>query len=69
MHGWKEIANYLHCGVRTAQRWETNLGMPVSAGVSPAQRGYADHSELGRLDRWRRNLFRELRSALAANVR
>lgn len=29
LHGWKEIATYLHCGVRTVQRWEA-LGMPVS---------------------------------------
>lgn len=27
--GWKEVANYLGKGVRTAQRWEQQLGMPV----------------------------------------
>jgi hypothetical protein len=27
--GWKEIAHHLHVGVRTAQRWELDLGMPV----------------------------------------
>jgi CheY-like chemotaxis protein len=27
--GWKEIANYLKQGVRTAQRWELSLKMPV----------------------------------------
>jgi hypothetical protein len=26
--GWKEIAEHLHLGVRTAQRWE-QLGLPV----------------------------------------
>lgn len=26
--GWKDIAKYLGCGLRTAQRWET-LGLPV----------------------------------------
>lgn len=26
---WKEIANYLGKGVRTVQRWETQLGLPV----------------------------------------
>ena len=26
--GWKAIAGYLNCGVRTAQRWETN-GLPI----------------------------------------
>jgi hypothetical protein len=26
---WKEIAGYLHRGVRTVQRWEATFGMPV----------------------------------------
>lgn len=26
---WKEIANYLGKGVRTVQRWEVTLGLPV----------------------------------------
>lgn len=29
LHSWKEIARYLGCGVRTVQRWEHDLGMPV----------------------------------------
>ena len=29
LNGWKEIANYLHCGIRTVQRWESNLRLPV----------------------------------------
>jgi cell division protein FtsB len=28
LSGWKEIANYLHRGVRTVQRWE-KFGLPV----------------------------------------
>lgn len=28
LNGWKEIANYMHQGVRTVQRWEA-LGLPV----------------------------------------
>ena len=28
LSGWKEIAEHLHLGVRTAQRWE-RLGLPV----------------------------------------
>lgn len=28
LSGWKEIADYLHCGVRTVQRWERK-GLPV----------------------------------------
>src|SRR5690349_11256583 len=26
---WKEIASELNCGIRTAQRWERTLGLPV----------------------------------------
>lgn len=29
LNSWKEIAAYLHCGVRTVQRWESALGLPV----------------------------------------
>lgn len=29
LNSWKEIAQYISCGVRTAQRWERDLLMPV----------------------------------------
>ena len=29
LNSWKEIAVYLNRGVRTVQRWETDLGLPV----------------------------------------
>ncbi len=29
LNGWKEIANYLDRGVRTVQRWEQHLELPV----------------------------------------
>lgn len=29
LHGWKEIAAYLGCGVRTVQRWEMEVGLPI----------------------------------------
>ncbi len=29
LNSWKEIACYLNRGVRTVQRWESELGMPV----------------------------------------
>lgn len=29
LNSWKEIATYVGRGVRTVQRWEANLGMPV----------------------------------------
>jgi hypothetical protein len=29
LNGWKEISDHIERGVRTAQRWEALLGMPV----------------------------------------
>src|SRR5215470_2182002 len=29
LNSWKEIARYLERGVRTVQRWETDLALPV----------------------------------------
>jgi len=29
LRSWQEIAAYLHRGIRTVQRWEVTLGMPV----------------------------------------
>ncbi len=29
LNSWKEIATYLNRGVRTVQRWESELGLPV----------------------------------------
>lgn len=29
LNSWKEISRYLHRGVRTVQRWERELGLPV----------------------------------------
>ena len=44
--GWKEIANYLHCGVRTAQRWEHG-GLPIERPI-PGRRSHvvADSEQL-----------------------
>ncbi len=36
LSGWKDIAKYLGLGVRTVQRWEIRLGLPV---IRPAGRG------------------------------
>ncbi len=35
---WKEIASYLGKGVRTVQRWERQLGLPVRRPVNCAQK-------------------------------
>jgi hypothetical protein len=29
LNSWKEIATYLNRGIRTVQRWEADLGMPI----------------------------------------
>ena len=50
LNSWKEIASYLGRGVRTVQRWEAQLGLPVHR---PAGR---DHSAVlafsNELDQW-----------------
>ena len=38
LNGWKEIAGYLKCGVRTVQRWHRDLHLPVTR-VRSGQRG------------------------------
>ena len=36
LNTWKEIAGHMHRGVRTVQRWEATLGMPVRRlGTTP----------------------------------
>ena len=50
LNSWKEIANYLGRGLRTVQRWEAQLGLPVHR---PAGK---DHSAVlafsSELDQW-----------------
>ena len=38
LNSWKEIAEYLNCGVRTAQRWHRDLHLPVTR-VRSGRRG------------------------------
>jgi hypothetical protein len=50
LNGWKEISNHIERGVRTAQRWEALLGMPVHRPAlkdRSAVVAFADE-----LDRW-----------------
>ena len=57
LDGWKEIAAYLNRGVRTAQRWEQELDMPVRRlDTGGAETVYAFKKEL---DAW---LLRQSRS-------
>lgn len=47
LNSWKEIASYLDRGVRTAQRWELELQLPVRRiGRGKRSPVYADVSEL-----------------------
>jgi hypothetical protein len=49
LSGWKEIAGYLHCSVRTIQRWEAQ-GLPVHRPMPGARSHVIAHSD--ELDRW-----------------
>ncbi len=65
LSSWKEIASYLNRGVRTVQRWEVTLGLPVHRPAKKSRSAVlAFRSEL---DEWLRNdrLAREVnRSAI-----
>lgn len=52
---WKEIAAYLGKGVRTVQRWEADLALPVHRPTQ-AQRGIV-MAFPGELDVWSRRHF------------
>lgn len=47
--GWKEIANYLHCGVRTAQRCE-HKGVPIIRRMPGSHAHVIAYSQ--HVDRW-----------------
>ena len=51
--GWKEIAAYLKCGVRTAQRWQLEYHLPI-ASVRTKRKGLVMAESEG-LDDWIRN--------------
>jgi tetratricopeptide (TPR) repeat protein len=51
LDSWKEIAAYLRRGVRTAQRWERDAGLPVRRVGGDRQAVYAFRGELD--DWWR----------------
>lgn len=56
LDGWKEIAAYIGRGVRTAQRWEKELGLPVRRQVTgTSDTPYAVPAEI---DEWRERMTR-----------
>ena len=50
LNGWKEISNHIKRGVRTAQRWEALLGMPVHRPSLKDRSAVIAFSD--ELDRW-----------------
>jgi hypothetical protein len=50
LNGWKEISNHIERGVRTAQRWEALLGMPVHRPALKDRSAVVAFSD--ELDRW-----------------
>lgn len=52
LSGWKEIAAHLGRGVRTVQRWEATLGLPVIRPANRCRSAVCAHS--GELDAWLR---------------
>ncbi len=65
LHSWKEIARFLGKGIRTVQRWEASLSLPVIRSGSCSHNVLARRSEL---QAWISNRFvpveREDRRAL-----
>jgi len=51
LNSWKEIASHLDRGVRTVQRWESELGLPVRR-TGRGKRG-AVYALVSELDLWR----------------
>jgi Tfp pilus assembly protein PilF len=55
LDSWKEIASYLRRGLRTAQRWERDAGLPVRRVAGNAGAVYAFRAELDAW--WQRRSF------------
>jgi hypothetical protein len=53
LHGWKEIAAHLGRSVRSAQRWEATLGLPVKR-ISTPDGGQIISASRVELDEWQR---------------
>jgi hypothetical protein len=51
LSSWKDIARYLGKGVRTVQRWERHLGLPIRRPVGASQKS-AVVVDRGDVDAW-----------------
>jgi len=56
LNGWKEIAGYLGKSVRSVQRWERDLELPVHRIVTP--RGQIVYGHRHEIDQWRLGMDR-----------
>jgi hypothetical protein len=67
LSGWKDIARYLGCGVRTAQRWE-DKGLPIRRPIPGRRSHVVTTSE--QLDSWARDgvFFRSENLDRLANI-
>lgn len=54
LNGWKEIAAHLGKSVRSVQRWEASLGLPVHRIRTPD--GHIVYGDRAEIDAWRRQL-------------
>src|SRR5687767_11215836 len=53
LNGWKDIAAYLGKSVRSVQRWEATLGLPVRRIRTPG--GQIVYAEKTEVDEWRQS--------------
>jgi hypothetical protein len=66
LNGWKEIATYMHRGVRTVQRWQ-NFGLPVRRPSGHMRSAVVTTTE--ELDRWLATTPSALRESELGNLR
>jgi predicted DNA-binding transcriptional regulator AlpA len=65
LNSWKEIAQYLNRGVRTVQRWESELGLPVRR--PRGRRRSAVIAMRSEIDQWLNRCPLEAREQVAAS--
>jgi hypothetical protein len=65
LNGWKDIASYLGKSVRSVQRWEVTLGLPVRRIHTPD--GAIVYADADEIETWRRGLDRPRDLAEEAN--
>jgi CheY-like chemotaxis protein len=65
LKGWKDIAKYLGCGVRTVQRWE-KLGMPVRRPTKSSRSAALAMSE--EIDAWVKHCSRSSDDSASSDV-